>query len=91
MRRQRTLKWIDKMDGDACRSMLVCREIKKAKNKDEQAGRADVSEHMTAAEGVKMLVSTMMTRHDDGNHTDETIEMAMRKVSRAYLYDEARS
>ena len=25
-----TLKWVDKMKGDVCRSSLVCREIKKA-------------------------------------------------------------
>ena len=31
-----------------------------------------------------MLVSTMMSVHDDGNHTDGPIEMVTRGVSRAY-------
>ena len=30
------LKWVDKMKGEKCRSRLVCREIKKAKDRDEQ-------------------------------------------------------
>ena len=27
------LKWVDKMKGEKCRSRLVCREIKKAKDR----------------------------------------------------------
>ena len=30
------LKWVDKMQDEKCRSRLVCREIKRAKNRDEQ-------------------------------------------------------
>ena len=33
-----TLRWVDKMKGDVYRSRSVCRETKKAKNKDEQLG-----------------------------------------------------
>ena len=32
------LKWVDKMKGEKCRSTLVCREIKSAKDRDEQLG-----------------------------------------------------
>ena len=30
------LNWVDKMKGEKCRSRLVCREIKKARDRDEQ-------------------------------------------------------
>ena len=33
-------------------------------------------EPMPPSEGLKMLVSTMMTGHDDGNHVDGPFEMA---------------
>ena len=33
-----------------------------------------------------MLVSTMMTRHDDGNHADGPFEMATWDVSRTHFY-----
>ena len=36
-----------------------------------------------------MLVSTMMTRHDDENHVDGPFEMATWDVSRAHFYCEA--
>ena len=36
-----TLKWLDEMTGDVCRSRLVRREIKRAKNRDEQLGPDD--------------------------------------------------
>ena len=39
------------------------------------------------SEGLKTLVSTMMTGHDD--HTDGPIEMATWDVSRAHLYSDA--
>ena len=38
---------------------------KRAKDKDEQLGPEDVFSPMPPSEGLKMLVSTMMTGHDD--------------------------
>ena len=35
-----------------------------------------------------MLVSTIMTGHDDGNHVDGPFEMATWDVSRAHFYGE---
>ena len=70
------LKWVDKMKGEKCRSRLVCREIQRAKDRDEQLGPEDVFSPMPPSEGLKMLVSTMMTGHDDGNHVDGPFEMA---------------
>ena len=64
------LKWVDKMKGEKCRSRLFFREIKRAKDRDEQLGPQDVFSPMLPSEGLKMLVSTMMTGHDDGNHVD---------------------
>ena len=84
------LKWVDKMKGEKCRSRLVCREIKRAKDRDEQFGPEDVFSPMPPSEGLKMLVSTMMTGHDDGNHADDPFEMARWDVSRAHFYGEAR-
>ena len=52
------------MKGEKCRSRLVCREIKR--DRDEQLGPEDVFSPMPPSEGLKMLVSTMMTEHDDG-------------------------
>ena len=76
------LKWVDKMKGEKCRSRLVCREIKRAKDRDEQLGPEDVFSPMPPSEGLKMLVSTVMTGHDDGNHVDGPFEMATWDVSR---------
>ena len=45
---------------------------------------------MPPSEGLKMLVSTMMTGHDDGNYVDGPFEMATWDVSRAHFYGEAR-
>ena len=45
---------------------------------------------MSPSEGLKMLVSTMMTGHDDGNHADGPFEMATWDVSRAHFHGEAR-
>ena len=42
------------------------------------------------SEGLKMLVSTVMTGHDDGNHADGPFEMTTWDVSRAHFYGEAR-
>ena len=84
------LKWVDKMKGEKCRSRLVCREIKRAKDRDEQLGPESVFSPMLLLEGLKMLVSTMMTRHDDGHHADGPFEMATWDVSRAHFYGEAR-
>ena len=50
-----------KMKGEKCCSRLVCREIKKARDRDEQLGPEDVFSPMPPSEGLKMLVSTMMT------------------------------
>ena len=38
-----------------------------------------------------MLVSTIMTGHEDGNHVDGPFDMATWDVSRAHFYGEARS
>ena len=81
-----TLMWVDKMKSDMCRWRLVCREVKKAKNKGGELGPEDAFSHMPPSEGLKMLMSTMMTGHDDGNHTDKPIETALRDVSREHLY-----
>ena len=32
------LNWVDKMKGEKCRSRMVCREIKRAKDRDKQHG-----------------------------------------------------
>ena len=53
-------------------------------------GPEDVFSPMPPSEGLKMLVSTMMTGHDDGNHADGPFEMATWDVSRAHFYGEAR-
>ena len=45
---------------------------------------------MPPSEGLKMLVSTMMTGHDVGNHADGPFEMATWDVSRGHFYGEAR-
>ena len=49
---------------------------KRAKDEDEQLGPEDVFSPMPPSEGLKMLVSTMLTGHDDGNHADGPFEMA---------------
>ena len=84
------LKWVDKMKGEKCRSRLVCREIKKAKDRDEQLGPEDLFSPMPPSEGLKMLVSTMMTGYDDGNLADGPFEVATWDVSRAHFHGEAR-
>ena len=78
------------MKGEKCRSRFVCREIKRSKDRDEQLGPEDVFSPMPPSAGLKMLVSTMMTGHDDGNHADGPFEMARRDMSREHFYDEAR-
>ena len=67
----------------------VCWEIKRANNKDEQLGPEDVFSPMPPSVVLRMLVSTMMTGHDDGNHVDGPFEMATWDVSRAHFYGEA--
>ena len=79
------LKWVDKMKGEKCHSRLVCREIKRARDRDEQLGPEDVCSPMPPSEGLKMLVSTMMTGHDDGNHADGPFEMTTWDVLRAHF------
>ena len=78
------------MNGGKCRSRFVCREIKRAKDRDEQLGPQDVFSPMPPSEGLEMLVSTMMTGHDDKNHVDGPFEMATWGASRAHFYGEAR-
>ena len=56
----------------------------------EQLGPEDVFSPMPLSEGLKMLVSTMMTGHDDGNHADGPFEMATWNVSTTPFYGEAR-
>ena len=62
----------------------------RAKDRDEQFGPEDVFSPMPPSEGLKTLVSTMMARHDDGNHADGPFEMATWDVSRAHFYGDAR-
>ena len=63
-------------EKECCRSRLVCREIKKARDRDEQLGPGDVFSPMPPSEGLKMLVSTMMTGSDAENLADDPFEMA---------------
>ena len=84
------LKWVDKMKGEKCRSRLVCREIKKTRDRDEQLGPEDVFSPMPPSEGLKMLVSTMMTGHDVKKYVDGPFEIVTWDMSRAHFYDEAR-
>ena len=52
-------------------SRLVCREIKKARDRDEQLGPEGVFSPMPPSEGLKFfLCPTMMTGHDFENHVD---------------------
>ena len=78
------------MKGEKYRSRLVCREIKKARDRDEQLGTEDVLSPMPPLEGLKMLVSTMMTGRDAENLADDPFEMATWDVSRAHFNGEAR-
>ena len=57
---------------------------------DKMKFKIGVSRDQESQEGLKMLVSTMMTGHDDGNHVDGPFEMATWDVSRAHFYGEAR-
>ena len=59
----------------------VSRDHKRANDRDEQLGPEDVFSPMPPSERLKMLVSTMMTGHDDGNHVDGPFEMATWDVS----------
>ena len=53
-------------------------------------GAEDVLSRMPPSEGLRMLMSTPMTGHDDGNHADGPFGMATWEVSRAHFYGEAR-
>ena len=64
--------------------------VKKTRNKDEQVGPLDVLSLWRPSEVLEMLVSSMMTGHDDGNHTDGPVEMGTWDVSREHLYGDAR-
>ena len=70
------LKWVDKMKGEKCRSRLVCREIKKAKDRDEQLGPEDVFSPMPPSGRVEDACVNNDDRTDDGNHVDGPFEMA---------------
>ena len=56
----------------------------------KKLGPEDVFSPIPLSEGLKMLVSTMMTGHDDENHLDGPFEIASWDVWRAHLYGEAR-
>ena len=75
--------------SNAVRDWSVGRS-KRTKDRDEQLGPEDVFSSMPPSEGLKMLASTMMTGHDDGNHADGPFEMATWDVPRAHFYGEAR-
>ena len=77
------------MKGVKCRSRLVCREIKRAKDRDDQLGPEDVFSLMPPSEGLKMFVFTM-TGHDDGNHIDGPFGVATWDVTRAHFCVEDR-
>ena len=68
----------------------LSRDQNRAKDRDEQLGPEDVFSPMPPSEGLKMLVSKMMTGHNDGNHVDGPFEMATWDVSRAHFHGEAR-
>ena len=63
------------MEGDVCRSRLVCREIMKGKIRDEQLRPQDVFSPMPRSEGLKMLVSTLMRGRNDDGHAVGPVEM----------------
>ena len=75
------------MKGEKCRSRLVCREIKKARDGEEQFGPEDVFSPMPPSEGLKMFMSTMS---DAENLASGPFEMATWDVSRAHSCSEAR-
>ena len=60
------------------------------KMKGEKCRTRLVCREIKKAKGLKMLVSTMMTGHDGGNHVDGPFEMATWDMSRAHFYGEAR-
>ena len=76
------------MKGEKCRSRLVCREIKKAKDRDEQLGPEDVFSPMPPSEGKDACVNNDDRTHD-GNHVSP-FEMATWDVSIGHFYGEAR-
>ena len=49
------LKWVDKMKGEKWCSRLVCRAIKRAKDRDEQLVPEDVFSPMPPSEGLRCL------------------------------------
>ena len=58
---------------------------KRPKTEMIQVGPEDVFSPMPPSEGLKMLVSTMMTGHDDGNHVDGPFEIATWDVESTLL------
>jgi len=80
-----SLRWIDTVKSDGrYRSRLVVREIKKAKKEDEKLDPADVFSSMPPVEGLKSLISHMMTEQKDPD--GENLCMAVWDVSRAHFY-----
>jgi hypothetical protein len=70
--------------GGRYRSRLVVREIKKAKTADEKLDPADVFSSMPPVEGLKGLISHMMTESKDPEGRDLCV--AVWDVSRAHFY-----
>ena len=63
-------------DWCVARSRRSERDEQKARDKDEQSGPDNAFSTIPPSEKLKMLVSTIMTRHDDENHVDGPYEMA---------------
>ena len=72
---------------DRYRSRLVVREIKRAKSADEKPEPEDVFSSMPPIEGLKALISHMMTEQVDPD--GEELCMAVWDVSRANFYTNA--
>ena len=85
-----TLKWVDKVKGEVPFEFGLSGDQQGQGQRHEQLGPEDVFSPMPPSEGLKMLVSTMMTGHDDGNHVDGPFEKATCDVSRAHFHGEGR-
>lgn len=82
-----TLNRVDDMKGDKSRSILVVREVKKAKQKEDQLSPSEVFSAMPPVESLEMLVSHWMTEQVD--ESGAALELAMWDVSRAHFFGEA--
>ena len=81
---------IDRMEDDVCRLRLMCREIKKVKNKDEQPEPEDLFSLMPPSEGLKFQRYTMMTVNNNDNREDGPIGMATWNASQSHMCGDAR-